>query len=236
MRHGVQRAIEALRDALRLLLLEDRGEQDVSNGVGELADGEEERRRQKAEHDVIGIPAQDEAERNRPGQPDDQDDDHARRAVVAPGDRSGCRQRGADRRDFGKIVVADVNRDEAERAERHGMHRAVEDVGVFAGARFLPGHGRRKPVVPAEAPYAQDADDDEGGGYEKIGEVAGLPVDENDQQSLRSNADSKCRTVAEQGLYKRNVDVDRNFFFSLCSHVWFPRWEPSSATFALRKA
>ena len=64
VRHGVERAVEALRDAASPSSPPtDRREQHVAHEVGEAMDGEEERDRQQAEHDVIEVAAQDEAER-----------------------------------------------------------------------------------------------------------------------------------------------------------------------------
>ena len=218
MRHGVEGAVEALRDALGLSLLEDRREQHVAHGVGVAVDGQQEGRRQQAERDVIEVAAQDEAERHRAGQRDDQDDHHARRAVVSPGDAGGRRQRYADRRRLGEAVLDDVDGIEAEQAERQPVHGAVGDVGVLAPARFLARHQRRQRGILAHVEHAHDADADHAGDEGAEGHVAGVGPHQADQRCLRRNADGKGEAVAEKRFHERNIDVDRQVLFSFCSH------------------
>ncbi len=209
VRHGIEGPVEARRDAVGLLLLRYCRKEDVAHRVRELLDRQQEGNRKQAENDMVEIPAQDEAERHRPGQGNDQDQNHARRAVIAPGDRCGGSERNAHACDLGKGILSEIDAHEAERAKRGAVQRAVEDVVVFALSRLFPGRRRRHAVVFAEVQQAHGTDDNHHRGHREIQRVRGFQVDEDDEQRLPENTDRECRTVAEQRFYKRDVNVDR---------------------------
>ncbi len=163
---------------------------------------------------MIDIAAQQEAQRDGPGQCKGQDGHHARRAVVAAGNGGRGRQRQADGGDLGEIVARKVDAEQAKSPERKPMHGAVEYIVVFALVRFLPGRWRWQVVVFLEVSHAEYADENHRNRDNQVTRIAVLPPDKADQEGLRENADRKRHPVAKQSFHERDIDVDRNLVFS----------------------
>ena len=233
--HGVQRAVEPAGEPLGRLLGAQRREQHVPDIGRETPDREEERDRQAAEQDVVDVPAQDEPHRYRPRHGHDEQHDHARRAVVAPGDGGGRGQRHADRGDLAEIVGRPVDGEKAEHPQEEAVRRAVDDIDALALLRFGEVGRRRLARIVAHASQAQHRQHAHGDRQPEIDRVRRIEVDEDDQEDLRGEADGKGHAVAEQRLHERYVYVERKLVSGSCWHTEAPPPGPRPCQTRIKK-
>ncbi len=218
VRHGVQRPVEALCDLPRLPVPDDGREQHLADVVGAALDDEHEGHDQQPEHHVRDVQSQDQAGGDRRHEGDGKDHHHARRAVVAAhhgDDRAEGYRNGAD---LGEGIGIDVDRDEAEQAERQALQAALDDVLALPARRRGGIVDDAFPVEAAHAQIAPYAEQQQDPGQRREHRLAVAPEDHEGDEGMARGANEHHMGVVEQRPDKLDIDFDRDGVGSCFAH------------------
>ena len=217
VRHGVERAVEPLRYAVRVLLLADRGKQDGPHEMRHLVDGEHHRNDEHAEHEVVDVALQHQPESDRPKHRERQDRHHLARAEVAAGDGDGAGEQRRDRGDLAEHVGHPVQGDEGEQAGAQSLDRAGDDVVALAANRFGVADDARR-VDLAHRVVAPQARCDHQQGQDQVDQFLGFPVDEQADDAMAEGAEKQNPRPVVQRANEADIDVFRYVVGFGCFH------------------
>ena len=210
VRHGVERAVEALRQIFRVALFRNRREQHRAHVLGHLGDDEHERDDVEAEHEIVEVALEDQPERDRQDAGDGEHRDHALRAVIAPddGDRPAHDHRNGG--EFAERVRDQDDRGEAERARACALNRAANDIGPLRTPRRRHVDDRVRPLHAANGPVSVEGGQEKRHGEPGIDQAFGRAVDEKRDQPLAQATDQQDTRIVEQRSDKADIDILRN--------------------------
>jgi hypothetical protein len=218
MRHGVERPVEALGDAVRLLLLADRGEQNGAHQMRHLVDREHERDDEQTEHEMIEVALQHQPERDRRQHGHGQYGDHLAGAEIASCDRDRAGQHHGYGCYLAERVRRDIEADESEQSDAEALDRAGHDVVALPAQRGLVADDAFR-IDPADGEIAAKAGGRHHDGENQIDRFPGFPIDKQADQPLGQRADEQDARVREQRPDEADINVFRYLVGFVCFHA-----------------
>lgn len=127
----------------------------------------------------------------------------------------------SDGRDFGEQVRNDIQAMEREHAHRSAVQRAPENVVALQPGRLV-GCPDPQRLDPQRREIPRQAGEDHQRRQTDIDDVAGFPIDEQANDSVREGGNQQNAAVMKQRTYETEIDpvgVALNVSFAMKSHA-----------------